>query len=712
MATRKHSVYNESRESFLSSGVSVIDTTLEPLKVLRVMIEGLVLNSETGLWLTPLNGIPKVPRLSPFDLIYLDADNKVVHGAELLPGVDFPGFSGKASSALVLPFKTMSSSKTRPGDQLLLDALEEVEEKAEPVSDAATQAPVTLSVESPAEEPEVVPEVAPPPTDDHAAPAEAGRQWTDEELEVESEEQDDEAVITEALRWAQEVEHPPEPPRVSAEATPITYLRPPSQEKTTADEVVEASPILEAPPIVEPSSRDDAPGPKLAESGPKQAFAETVEKEPKPAPTPARTPAKPSFPGIVDVRPRPPAPLRKLPTVAPGAMKVPPPATQPPAKIPVAPFRQVDDPRLQQPAVPWTPETKEGKTAGPALDKEPLLTRGLRWLFPDMVPPADRRRSVRRPVQELVAYDSTNGNLKAHEIWDISATGIYLVTSERWSPGSLVTLTLQRRGPLEESTERRVLMKAVAVRWGDEGVGLRFVLPNGMNLHLWEEQIKTGVETPEGYVLGQLRLARALSYVRRICPPVADGVSQLLKKELSNYRIASAVEIALKAEELLAPEPNADMMHAHPAIVLRILEVGSWADLEFIQDYWAGILATSCSVEGDDVSNLDFVDLLSLLTPIHLRILADACSRATKVTSEQGVISSYPLYCSAEDLTKVSGTNDLTKIHRAMAQLADLGLLEKSSRSSFVSYSEKAKTTPTSLGLQMIARCNGRKEVV
>ena len=111
-----------------------------------------------------------------------------------------------------------------------------------------------------------------------------------------------------------------------------------------------------------------------------------------------------------------------------------------------------------------------------------------------------------------------------------------------------MTLQLQRKGPLEESTERRVLMKAEAVRWGDEGVGLRFIMPKGMNLRLWEEQTRMGVETPEGYVLGQLRLARALSFVRRICPPVAVGVTQLLQKELSNYRIASAVEIALKAE--------------------------------------------------------------------------------------------------------------------------------------------------------------------
>ena len=106
MGTRKYFVYNEARESFLSECVTVIDTSLEPLKLLRVMVEGLALNASTGLWLTPLTEIPKVPRLSPFDLIYLDADGRVMQGAELLPGVDFPAFKDRAASALVLPLKT------------------------------------------------------------------------------------------------------------------------------------------------------------------------------------------------------------------------------------------------------------------------------------------------------------------------------------------------------------------------------------------------------------------------------------------------------------------------------------------------------------------------------------------------------------------------------------------------------------------------------
>src|SRR5450755_4551132 len=98
MDTKQYGVYNMTRESLLSSSVSVVDTNLAPLQLLKVLVEGLAVNNEMGLWLTPLTTIPTVPRISPFDLVYLDKDCRVVQGASLLPGVDFPPFKSPAVS--------------------------------------------------------------------------------------------------------------------------------------------------------------------------------------------------------------------------------------------------------------------------------------------------------------------------------------------------------------------------------------------------------------------------------------------------------------------------------------------------------------------------------------------------------------------------------------------------------------------------------------
>ena len=90
MDTRVFCVYNLARGAFLSSKVTVADTASEPLKMLKVLVGGLGLDTVSGLLLSPLYAAPAVPRLFPFDLLYLDSDNQVVDAEEILPGVEFP----------------------------------------------------------------------------------------------------------------------------------------------------------------------------------------------------------------------------------------------------------------------------------------------------------------------------------------------------------------------------------------------------------------------------------------------------------------------------------------------------------------------------------------------------------------------------------------------------------------------------------------------
>jgi hypothetical protein len=125
MPTKEYCVYNETRENFLSSRVTFIDTKSDPLKAVKVLIEGLAPNAETGLWLNPLKSMPTIPRLSSYDLVYLDRECRVVHGVALVADDEVPPFDGQAASALVLPIHSFSASHTHPGDQVILYAAEE-----------------------------------------------------------------------------------------------------------------------------------------------------------------------------------------------------------------------------------------------------------------------------------------------------------------------------------------------------------------------------------------------------------------------------------------------------------------------------------------------------------------------------------------------------------------------------------------------------------
>jgi hypothetical protein len=95
-----------------------------------------------------------------------------------------------------------------------------------------------------------------------------------------------------------------------------------------------------------------------------------------------------------------------------------------------------------------------------------------RWWSPDP------RKAPRVPSPGLAAYYWTGAAPEARSIRDISSTGLYLVTEERWYPGTLILMTLQKTEAGEERTERSIAVHSRAVRWGDDGVGLQFVLKN------------------------------------------------------------------------------------------------------------------------------------------------------------------------------------------------------------------------------------------
>jgi hypothetical protein len=93
-----------------------------------------------------------------------------------------------------------------------------------------------------------------------------------------------------------------------------------------------------------------------------------------------------------------------------------------------------------------------------------------RWWSPDP------RKAPRETADSLAAYYWTGGPTEPHPIRDVSATGLYVVTEERWYPGTLVLMTLQIMDGVEETEERSIVVHSRAVRWGNDGVGLQFVL--------------------------------------------------------------------------------------------------------------------------------------------------------------------------------------------------------------------------------------------
>jgi polysaccharide biosynthesis transport protein len=89
----------------------------------------------------------------------------------------------------------------------------------------------------------------------------------------------------------------------------------------------------------------------------------------------------------------------------------------------------------------------------------------------------DRRRAARMKSPSLVAYYWDGGAAVAHPIRDISLSGVYVLTDVRWYPGTQVMIALQRPDLAEGEPHRSITVNAKVVRFGIDGLGFSFVMP-------------------------------------------------------------------------------------------------------------------------------------------------------------------------------------------------------------------------------------------
>ena len=105
--------------------------------------------------------------------------------------------------------------------------------------------------------------------------------------------------------------------------------------------------------------------------------------------------------------------------------------------------------------------------------KDSLRTRFLLWLFPEN----ERRRASRYVSPGLVAFYWTGGAPRSFEVGKISATGLYLLTKERWAPETRIQMTLQTAAPEGKNSSDSIHVLTEVVNLDSDGVGFRFVLP-------------------------------------------------------------------------------------------------------------------------------------------------------------------------------------------------------------------------------------------
>ena len=195
----------------------------------------------------------------------------------------------------------------------------------------------------------------------------------------------------------------------------------------------------------------------------------------------------------------------------------------------------------------------------------------------------------------------------------------------------------------------------------------------------------------------------ASAFLSRICLPAAEEFGLLLKDRVSAWRAKNAVEIANKAQLLLEKQAGSLVLSAHPRIIYSTIENGSWAEDDFMQSFWAGLLASSCTSDGKDESNLILINILSQLTTSQVKLIEHVCQTVKTFKTPAGWIHADCCYMEADDLIGITGITDFHQLDRELDHLRSIELI----RGGFDPNSTLADVTPKPLCLQLFVRSQG-----
>jgi hypothetical protein len=106
----------------------------------------------------------------------------------------------------------------------------------------------------------------------------------------------------------------------------------------------------------------------------------------------------------------------------------------------------------------------------------------------------ERRKAERVADPRLVAYYWDGDKPKGHEVRDISAAGLYLLTEDHWYPRTLVRLTLQAAMGTNGTHENSITVETMVVRQDRTGVAFRFLPQEERSAGTSETRLTNGAD--------------------------------------------------------------------------------------------------------------------------------------------------------------------------------------------------------------------------
>jgi hypothetical protein len=203
-----------------------------------------------------------------------------------------------------------------------------------------------------------------------------------------------------------------------------------------------------------------------------------------------------------------------------------------------------------------------------------------------------------------------------------------------------------------------------------------------------------------------------------LCQPAAAEVGLLLRDKLRIFRANNFAAIGQKAQALLSVNPDGLQLKAPPRLLAEVMDSGSWCEDEKMQDMWAGLLASSCTANGKDDTNILFVDTLKRLTSGEARLIESVCANRRKGLDWYGEVQSYTVALPYAEAQEILGCTDRSEVKAHIGHLRALGLIEGAGmvfseieiKKSDSAVEKRPNLTPERFGLHFYVRCQGSRK--
>ncbi len=119
-----------------------------------------------------------------------------------------------------------------------------------------------------------------------------------------------------------------------------------------------------------------------------------------------------------------------------------------------------------------------------------------------------------------------------------------------------------------------------------------------------------------------IKVATTLTeFLEATCMPAAKKLGVIIEEKLEIWRLKNITPILQNAKAMVEKRGSLDNIKGHPRIIIKIIEEGSLVEDTGLQKMWAGILASSCTEDGTDETNLIFINILAQLSSSQAKII-------------------------------------------------------------------------------------------